>query len=185
MGWTLKFFLGLVASCGVAMALTATVYGQAVPAPAPTAPVPAKAVLGITMSQTPGVVRILAVDPGSAAARAGLLVGDRIIDIDRQPVGSDQDVILLLAGRKPGDRVRLYIERGQLHGEMYATLGSADAVASAPSPTVRRRSLRPWRRPRATVEVFDNGALDTSRFGIPGSYDRSDEGTFGRGNVAD
>jgi uncharacterized iron-regulated protein len=66
--------------------------------------------MGITMNGTAGV-SIKAVSSDSAAAKAGLRVGDRIVTIDGQPTHSPGDVQLALLDKEPGERVSLRAER--------------------------------------------------------------------------
>ncbi len=48
----------------------------------------------------------------SGAAQAGIVVGDRIVSINDQPLSSFQDLITLVACLQPGTEIRLEIERG-------------------------------------------------------------------------
>lgn len=66
----------------------------------------------LAFSETHGL-RVLEVPPDSAAARAGLAVGDRIVAIDDEPVEGRpmSDVVRALRG-DVGTRVRLRIMRG-------------------------------------------------------------------------
>ncbi|HEY2385032.1 MAG TPA: ChaN family lipoprotein [Terriglobia bacterium] len=67
--------------------------------------------MGITLDTT-GPLRVKTVAPGSAAARAGLQSGDRIDAIDSRPVHSLTDFRLALLEKKPGQRVKLGLQRG-------------------------------------------------------------------------
>ncbi|HEX5386127.1 MAG TPA: PDZ domain-containing protein [Gemmatimonadales bacterium] len=69
--------------------------------------------LGLTLARG---VPLLAVSPGSAAARAGLRAGDRLLEVDGRAVRAESDVASLLrrAARRP---VLLVYERdGVLRG---------------------------------------------------------------------
>lgn len=71
----------------------------------------AAAYLGLPRAQ--GVL-VLGVQPGSPAARAGLRRLDVILEVDRQPVDSPDQLLSVLAKRKPGDTVQiLFSRRGQ------------------------------------------------------------------------
>ncbi|MCB9750683.1 MAG: M61 family metallopeptidase [Myxococcales bacterium] len=60
--------------------------------------------------------RVDNVEPGSPAARAGLMLGDELIAIDRRRVRSADDIRERLADHQPGERVVLSLFRsGQLH----------------------------------------------------------------------
>ncbi len=51
------------------------------------------------------------VEPGSAAERAGLRLGDVIVAVDGEPVESSGELMELLAMKNPGDRARLDVVR--------------------------------------------------------------------------
>jgi sigma-B regulation protein RsbU (phosphoserine phosphatase) len=58
-----------------------------------------------------GGVRVARVLPGGVAERAGLRAGDRITAVDGQGLASLRPYLEMLAGRAPGDAVRLEVER--------------------------------------------------------------------------
>ncbi len=57
-------------------------------------------------------VKVVSVDPGSFADDIGMSEGDAIISINRQAVGSPDDVMKLQASLKPGQSVAMHIVRG-------------------------------------------------------------------------
>lgn len=69
--------------------------------------------LGFTMRQIRrgGGVGVVAVAPRSPAAKAGLRAGDIVRSVDEKKVGSDIDLVMMLAKRKPGDLVTLEVDR--------------------------------------------------------------------------
>ncbi len=84
-----------------------------------------------------GVV-IYQVERGTGAARAGLrgmrrdafgrwALGDVILSIDGQPVGSGGDLLVALENKKPGDTVRVGILRGDRRSEVDVRLGGPTA----------------------------------------------------------
>lgn len=90
-----------------------------------------KPVIGVVLApSSEGGVRIAGTTPGSAAAEAGLVGGDRIIAIDGKPLaGSDPDARLeaareAIAAHGEGSKVRLRYVRG----------GKEATVAVAPRP---------------------------------------------------
>ena len=86
-------------------------------APPSAGPTPAelqrlRAWIGLSLEDT----RVDNVEPGSPAARAGLMLGDELIAIDRRRVRSADDIRERLADHQPGERVVLSLFRsGQLH----------------------------------------------------------------------
>jgi serine protease DegQ len=77
----------------------------------------------VPRSLTPEVVRVLhvpvqagvvvlSVDPRGPAAKAGVRPGDVIVELDGTAVKTAEDVLVLVAKNKPGDTVRLTLQRG-------------------------------------------------------------------------
>jgi serine protease Do len=62
--------------------------------------------------ETKDGVKVTAVDPGSFADDIGMVEGDAILSINRQPVTSPDDVIKLQASLKPGQPVAIHVARG-------------------------------------------------------------------------
>lgn len=77
--------------------------------------------MGVTLKTT-NEVSVKSVSANSAAAQAGLQVGDRILAIDGEPVHSLADFRLALLDKKPGNRVRLHIQRGTEEKTVQLTL---------------------------------------------------------------
>jgi len=73
------------------------------------------------------------VEDGAPAARAGLHTGDVILAFDGQRVEDSAMLSRLVAGRKPGDRVRVEFLRDGKRQQLEVALGavSGDAVAAA------------------------------------------------------
>jgi S1-C subfamily serine protease len=57
-------------------------------------------------------VRVLSVEAGEPAERAGVLVGDVVVRFDGSPVADVDDLVRLLADAEPGRAVRLELLRG-------------------------------------------------------------------------
>jgi S1-C subfamily serine protease len=66
------------------------------------------------------------VQPNSAAAAAGLRPGDLVTAIDGAPIESWQNLVRVISARKPGDKVKLSVERKGQTMEVEATLGQSD-----------------------------------------------------------
>jgi S1-C subfamily serine protease len=65
---------------------------------------------------------VKSVSANGAAAQAGLHAGDRIVEIDGQPVHSLTDFRLALLDKKPGKHVRLRFQRGEEEMDVQLTL---------------------------------------------------------------
>jgi serine protease Do len=74
-------------------------------------------VLGFVMGLGRGGVRVEEVVAGSPAARAGLQVGDLVVELADKKIDHGKALLIELAHRKPGERVRLGIrrQRSMLH----------------------------------------------------------------------
>jgi uncharacterized iron-regulated protein len=62
--------------------------------------------------QTDGQISIIQVDKKSAAARAGLKVGDRLLEIDGRPVAGREGIHRAFAEKRWGDSAKLTVRRG-------------------------------------------------------------------------
>ncbi|HWB11445.1 MAG TPA: PDZ domain-containing protein [Pirellulales bacterium] len=93
-------------------------------------PIREPAALGVTLGKpSAGGVQIAGVMPNSPAAEAGLRPGDLLFALDDVPVHSSGEIINLVAGHAPNDRVRLKVDRKGLRGTLRATLASQFDVA--------------------------------------------------------
>lgn len=89
--------------------------------------VPETAFLGIasqpSTTSTPGA-EIVEVTPGSAAAEAGLEVGDVVTEIDGDDIDGPEAVGVVIAGHRPDDDVSITVERAGQSVGLDAQLGS-------------------------------------------------------------
>ncbi|MCX7699528.1 MAG: PDZ domain-containing protein [Gemmataceae bacterium] len=70
-------------------------------------PNPNSGYMGIVMQPADGGVRVVSVAADTPAAKAGLKEGDIIFSIDGQGVATNDDVLAILRGKKPGDVIRV------------------------------------------------------------------------------
>jgi len=68
--------------------------------------------LGVQLEDTEAGVKIMLVQPGSAAAAAGIKPGDLIKSIDDQSVQNSQDVQYVVLSKNQGDYAHLVLLRG-------------------------------------------------------------------------
>lgn len=71
-------------------------------------------------------VAVSVVEPGSAAARAGLEEGDVIVAFDGDPIRRVEDLFAQLRQRRPGQRVELTVVRDGDRRRLDATLGGRE-----------------------------------------------------------
>ena len=65
------------------------------------------------------------IEPGGPAARAGVVVGDRILRVNGQPVNSVDDAQRSIYGAAVGDQLRMTVERAKRTRELSLTLAEA------------------------------------------------------------
>lgn len=107
------------------------------PAPAPAGQPAAKAYLGVAIDPAATAfdakgLSVLRVEPGSPAAVMGLQAGDRIQSIDGTAMKSQDDLAKVIAGKKPGDQVKLEILRAQGKDGLPQVIQVAGALQEAP-----------------------------------------------------
>ena len=79
--------------------------------------------LGITPGDpADGGLEVARVTPGSAAEKAGLEPGDRLLSIDGQAIPDIQQLRRALGGKMKGDPVLLVVRRGKVEMSLRATL---------------------------------------------------------------
>ncbi|WP_051831640.1 trypsin-like peptidase domain-containing protein [Streptomyces violens] len=66
-----------------------------------------------------------AVTPGGPGARAGIKAGDLITELDGGPVHSGEELIVKIRSHRPGDRLKLTVERDGSPRTVEITLGSS------------------------------------------------------------
>ncbi|MFI8994566.1 S1C family serine protease [Streptomyces sp. NPDC053542] len=66
-----------------------------------------------------------AVTPGGPGARAGIKAGDLITEVDGGPVHSGEELIVKIRSHRPGDRLKLRVERDGSPRTVEITLGSS------------------------------------------------------------
>jgi len=79
--------------------------------------------LGISFDTSRSEPFIERVYPSTGAARAGLRAGDVILQADGKKVADRRELQNRLRKAKPGDKIRLHIQRGSGHRDITATLG--------------------------------------------------------------
>jgi S1-C subfamily serine protease len=94
---------------------------------------PERAFLGVSSGPAPeGGAEVGGVVENGPAARAGLRAGDTIVEIADQPVRDPDDVSAVVNARRPGDEVRVVVERGGERRTLTVTLGEQPEQASNP-----------------------------------------------------
>jgi len=88
-------------------------------------------------------VLVAKVEPGSAAARAGIKVGDVLVDVKGNAVDEASDVIAALSDMKSGDAIKIGLVRDHKQMSLDATIGTTSAKKE---PEWLKR-IFPWFRP--------------------------------------
>lgn len=88
---------------------------------------PPRGILGVLLGEGGGGgARIDEVMPGSAAAEAGLLPGDAILELNDKAVKGREQMVSMLKQKQAGDKVRLKITRDKQQFDLRITLGSEE-----------------------------------------------------------
>jgi putative serine protease PepD len=88
----------------------------------------ARPYIGIQSTDAPGGgAEIVTVNPGTPGDKAGLTEGDVIKKVDGKPVQSADDVSHNITGKKPGDKVKIEVERNGRTEQIVVTLGTRPA----------------------------------------------------------
>ena len=126
--------------------------------------------LGLPDSRGALVNQIVA---GSAAAKAGVQVGDVVRSVNGSPVNSWSDLPPLIGAMAPGSKVTLGVIRDGKPRELSATLTalSEDGQASAGGPSVAKGDAAPQTGASAVLglEVSDLSAAQRKQLGLDGN----------------
>jgi serine protease Do len=77
-------------------------------------------------------IAVLEVTPDSAAAKAGLQKGDRIVKLDGEEIRDVDRFLRTVAAKKPGDKISLGVLRNGKEENLAVTLGERPAQAQQP-----------------------------------------------------
>jgi serine protease Do len=84
------------------------------------------AYLGVGLSSEATDCLISEVTPESPAAKAGIQTGDIVLKFDDKKVGNADDLLALIAKRRPGDQVPIEVRRGVDILQLKITLGAKE-----------------------------------------------------------
>lgn len=98
----------------------------------PPATNPNSGFLGVTLDEADGGPKITTIQDNSAAAKAGLKVGDVILSVNAKAIPDPVSLMNTLALHKPNETVTFKIKRAGKEEEVKATLGKRPATASRP-----------------------------------------------------
>lgn len=84
---------------------------------------PPRGMLGIMLDETGEGLEARSVEDDSAAMRAGMKGGDRLLSIDEEPIANIGDLRIALLDKEPGDKVQVTVQRSHwLLGERKVTM---------------------------------------------------------------
>jgi putative serine protease PepD len=114
---------------GVGFAVSANTIREVVPRLAGGQKI-ARPYIGIQSSDAPGGgAEIVTVNPGTPGDKAGLTEGDVIKKVDGNDVQAADDVSRLITGKKPGDKIKVEVQRAGRADTITVTLGTRPANA--------------------------------------------------------
>ena len=97
--------------------------------------------LGIGMENGEDGVRVREVQPNTAAAEAGLKIGDIIFEVEGKEVDAPAELAQAISGLKPKDEIHLKFRRGDKERKVTATLGSRQLNARRMQNLDRSRQM--------------------------------------------
>ncbi|MEO6278697.1 Do family serine endopeptidase [Roseateles sp.] len=113
--------------------------------------------------EAPDGALVSSVQPGSAAAKAGLKAGDVITGIDGEPVRVAGDISSRVGLARPGDKLKLELWRDKSRVNETVALGRADKAeqeaSAAPEGGSLGLALRPLERQELRGSGLDHGLL--------------------------
>lgn len=123
---------------------------------------PARGLLGVFVRARGGEaasdgLEVLQVAPGSPAAAAGLMVGDRLIELDGLRLRDEADLAGELNGLPPGSPVAVRVKRGGADRQLEVVLGEGEPLAVAQAPTPPQPPVRPAPQPPARPQERPQG----------------------------
>ena len=77
---------------------------------------PPSGLIGVGLEERDDQVLIVSISDGSNAGKAGVTVGDRLLEIDGTPIGDYVDVKLAMMDREPGETLSIKLERASFFG---------------------------------------------------------------------
>jgi putative serine protease PepD len=115
-----------------------------------------KPVLGVQGNPAAGDgtgAQIAAVEPGSAAASAGLAAGDVVTKVDDARVEDFADLVARVGAQTPGDTVTLTVTTGGAERTVDVTLGSVPDQAASTTSGGQSRTVPPQTAPESPFEL--------------------------------
>jgi S1-C subfamily serine protease len=105
-----------------------------------------RGLLGVGLEQGDGAAKVREVMPNSAAAKAGVKVGDHILSANGKPAKTHEELIAIVGRYAPGEKIEMVIRRDGKEMKLTATLaarptdGRSDIQNTMGGPLSNRRS---------------------------------------------
>ncbi len=114
-----------------------------------------------------GAATVGAVQEGSAAERAGIAEGDIIVALDGKPLTNHLQLSQVIGGKRPGDALRLTINRDGKAREVTVKLGGKEAASAEAEPAVEAGAEAGRRIEELGFSVADLTPQAAERMGLP------------------
>jgi photosystem II stability/assembly factor-like uncharacterized protein len=95
---------------------------------------PAAAYMGISNGREDAGPVLAGVLEGGPAAKAGLMAGDRVLEMDGKKIETYNDLILSIRAHKPGDKTTMIVKRGDEELGFELTFGDRNAAGGTTLP---------------------------------------------------
>jgi len=107
------------------------------------------------------------VEPGAPAARAGILAGDVITQLDGRPTAQGHDVVREITARRPGERIELTVLREGQSRRVSVTAGRRPDERNGREGSPHRPAARREAQPMTLgVEVLPLDPMRARQFGV-------------------
>ena len=80
-------------------------------------------VFGVSCEENHDGLIVREVIPGTAAEKAGLIMGDILLEVNEEPLDTREEFIIMISSLKPGDEAKILYQRNDAQMSVKVTLG--------------------------------------------------------------